>query len=135
MAADNYRETAAALAEKDGGLDEFSYDPKSGRIEFETREREFYMSPGEIGVKGEDEFTYQDLQLDEVQEALEGIEELYMYADARDYVQEAVGEDVVDFSGDELEPEQDMPGDMDGSVGMDTSENEFDYSGLNSAAP
>jgi hypothetical protein len=135
MAADNYRETAAALAEKDGGLDEFSYDPKSGRIEFETAEREFYMSPGEIGVKGEDEFTYDDLKLDEVQEALEGIEELHMYADAIDYVEEAVGEEVASFDGSELEPGQEPPEELDGSVGMDEAENKFDYSGLNSAAP
>jgi hypothetical protein len=134
MAADNYRETAAALAEKDGGLDEFSYDPKSGRIEFETSEREFYMSPGEIGVKGDEEFTYEDLQLDEVQEALEGIEELQMYADAIDYVEEAVGEEVATFNGDELEPSQGVPEEVDGSVAMDTSSNEFDYSALNNAA-
>lgn len=111
MAAANYSETARAIAENDGGISEFGYNPKTGRVEFETAEgREVYMSPAEVGVYGEDVLTEEDLELEEVQEMMNGIEQLYQEAEAR--------EDVGKLTGEELEP-------VDGSVSME--DGEFNY--------
>lgn len=95
MAAVNYKETATALAGEDGGISEFRYNPKSGRIEFSTDEgREFYMSPAEIGGYGETYLTEEDLEKDAVQEAMEGIEELYGMAEVQKDVGHLLDEEV-----------------------------------------
>lgn len=125
MAADNYTEVADALAEQDGGLSEFGYNPKTGRVEFETaEEREVYMSAGEIGMYGEDEFVEDDLELDAVQDAMAGIQELYMWAEGMEEVERMTGEDVQAFTGDELEPQNEE--ELDGSVTM--NDGSVDYS-------
>ena len=129
MAADNYTEVAEAMAEQDGGLSEFAYNPQTNRVEFETAEgREIYMSAGEIGMYGEDEFTEEELGMDAVQDALGAIQELYMFADGMDYVENQVGEEVQTIPGElseeDLEPEQEE--ELDGSVTM--NDGSLDYS-------
>lgn len=112
MAAVNYRETATAIAENDGGISEFGYNPNTGKVEFETAEgREIGISPAEIVVYGEDQLYEEDLALDEVQETMESIEELYMEAEGQD----TVGK----LTGNELEP-----ADVD-TIQME--DGEFDY--------
>ena len=125
MAADNYTDVAESIAEQDGGLSEFGYNPKTGRVEFETAEqREVYMSAGEIGMYGEDEFQPDELELEPVQEAMAGIQELYMWADGMEEVEKMTGQEVQTFTGDELEPQQE--GELDGSVTM--NDGTIDYS-------
>lgn len=112
MAAANYSGTARAISENDGGLSEFGYNPQTGRVEFETaRGREIYMSPVEIGVEGDGQLYEEDLELQEVQEMMQGIEELYAEAEAQDTVGKLTGE--------ELEPVED------GSITME--DGKFDY--------
>ena len=111
MAADNYTEIAETMAEQDGGLSEFGYNPQTGRVEFETaEEREIYVSAGEIGMYGDDEFTEEEVGMDAIQDALGAIQELYMFADGMDYVENMTGAEVQampdDLSEEDLEPEQ-----------------------------
>jgi hypothetical protein len=123
MAADNYTEIAETMAEQDGGMSEFSYNPQTRRVEVETAEgRELYMSAGEIGMYGDDEFTQEDLQRESVQEAMDSIQELYMWADGMEYLEEVTGEEVQAFTGDELEPGN---VETDGSVTMEDGKTNY----------